>query len=66
VGNYTPTQDAQENSVETTNSYLLKMLNKAKKLNIPMKTDVLHVIKNSVAWNQGYLQESVAGQTFPL
>jgi hypothetical protein len=34
VGNYTLTQDAQENSVEAKDSNLLKMLNKARKLNI--------------------------------
>jgi LAS superfamily LD-carboxypeptidase LdcB len=58
------TQDAEENSVETTDSYLLKMLNKARKLNIQMKTIVLQVIKISAAWNQYYLQQSVAGRIF--
>ena len=54
VGNYTVTQDAQETSVETIDSYLLKMLNKARKLNVQMKKIVLHVIKNSAAWNWSY------------
>jgi hypothetical protein len=40
------------------------MLNKARKLNIQIKTIVLKVIKNSVAWNQNYLQQSVAGRIF--
>ena len=39
------TQDAQENSVETIDSFLLKILNTTRNINICVKTIVLHVIK---------------------
>jgi uncharacterized protein YkuJ len=38
-------------TVETIDSYLLKILNTTRNINIRMKTIVLHVITNSAAWN---------------